>query len=65
MFEVCDLVIINKIDVLPYFNFDVEKCKKDILRRNPKADIILVSALTGEGIQELADWFKNKLQEER
>lgn len=65
MFEVCDLVIINKIDVLPYFNFDVDKCKEYIKRRNPKADIILVSALKGDGIQELADWFMNKIKEER
>ena len=65
MFEVCDLVIINKIDVLPYFNFDVNKCKESILKRNPKAEIIMVSALTGDGIEELAEWFIKKVKEEQ
>ncbi|MDE6694387.1 MAG: hydrogenase nickel incorporation protein HypB, partial [Bacteroidales bacterium] len=40
MFSICDLVLINKIDVLPYFDFDLEKCRRNILNRNPKAQII-------------------------
>ena len=56
MFSVCDLVLINKTDVMPYFDFDLERCKKNILMRNPKATIIPISAKTGEGIDLFADW---------
>ena len=56
MFTVCDLVIINKMDVTPYFDFDIERCKKHILLRNPNAQIIPVSAKTGHGIDALAEW---------
>lgn len=56
MFSVCDLVIINKIDVMPYFDFDLERCKQNILMRNPNAHIIPVSAKTGEGMDVLAEW---------
>ena len=61
MYQVCSLVVINKIDVLPYFTFDVEKCKENVLRRNPNADIIPVCALTGQGIDELAEWVLNRV----
>lgn len=56
MFSICDVVLINKIDVLPYFDFDMEKCKEYIHMRNPQAKIIPICAKTGEGIQEWADW---------
>lgn len=56
MFSVCDLVLINKIDVLPYFDFDLEKCREYILRRNPKATVLPVCARTGEGVDAFADW---------
>ena len=56
MFEVCDVVLINKIDVLPYFDFDMEKCREYIHMRNPKTKIIPLCAKTGEGIEEWADW---------
>ena len=62
MFTVCDLVIINKTDVMPYFDFDLERCKKNILLRNPNATIIPVSAKTGDGIDHLADWLRGKLR---
>lgn len=58
MFSICDLVLINKIDVAPYFDFDLEKCKKYIHMRNPKAEIIPISAKTGEGIEKFAEWLK-------
>ena len=58
IFQVCDVVLINKIDVLPYFDFDMEQCKKNILMRNPKAKIIPICAKTGEGIAEWADWLR-------
>ena len=61
MFTVCDLVIINKIDVMPYFDFDLEQCKEYIHQRNPKAQVIPVSAKTGEGIDLFADWLLSQL----
>ena len=62
MFTVCDLVIINKTDVMPYFDFDLERCRKNILMRNPNATIIPVSAKTGDGMDELAEWLRKKLR---
>ena len=56
MFSVCDVVIINKTDVMPYFDFDLEKCGEYVRMRNPKARIFPISAKTGEGIDELAEW---------
>ena len=56
MFSVCDLVLINKTDVMPFFDFDLDRCKQNILMRNPKATIIPISAKTGEGIDAFVDW---------
>lgn len=56
MFSVCDVVLVNKIDVLPYFDFDMEKCKEYVHRRNPDAKVIPICARTGEGTAEWADW---------
>ena len=56
MYEKCDLLVINKTDVLPYFDFDKEKAEAYAKRRNPDIDIFYISAKTGEGIEELADW---------
>lgn len=61
MFSICDVVLINKIDVMPYFNFDIEACKEYILMRNPNAKIIPICAKTGEGVQEWTDWLKNEV----
>ena len=61
MFTVCDLVIINKMDVVPYFDFDIERCKKYIHLRNPEAQIIPISAKTGKCIDHLAEWLLKKL----
>ena len=61
MFTVCDLVIINKMDVVPYFDFDLERCKKYIHLRNPQAQIIPISAKTGLGIEMLAEWLLDQL----
>ena len=63
MFSICDVVLINKTDVLPYFDFDMEACKKYILQRNPKATIIPICARTGEGVAEWADWLKKQTEE--
>jgi hydrogenase nickel incorporation protein HypB len=56
MFSVCDLVLVNKVDVLPYFDFDLDKCREYVRMRNPKARIIPVCAKTGEGLDDFADW---------
>ncbi len=56
MYETCDLLVVNKIDVLPYFDFDTDKLVEYAKRRNPEIDILFVSAKTGEGIPALADW---------
>lgn len=63
VFEKCDLVIINKIDTLDYFDFDLEKCRQAILRRNPHATIIPVSAKTGENINLVADYFRKVIKD--
>ncbi len=62
MYQVCGLVIINKIDVMPYFDFDLEACKGYIAKRNPDADVIAVSAKTGEGIDEVCDWIRKEVK---
>ena len=55
MYEICDLLVINKIDVMEYFDFDKEKVVEYAKMRNPKIEIIFISAKTGEGIKELSD----------
>ena len=61
VFEKCDLVIINKIDAIDYFNFDFDKCNETIKRRNPNATIIPVSAKTGQNMEEVVNYFQNKI----
>ena len=56
MFTVCDLVIINKTDVMPYFDFDLNRCKEYIHQRNPKAQVIPICAKTGEGVDAFVQW---------
>ena len=56
MFSVCDVVVINKMDVLPYFDFDLEKCKEYVHMRNPKATVIPICAKSGEGVDAFAQW---------
>ncbi|WP_026520743.1 hydrogenase nickel incorporation protein HypB [Butyrivibrio sp. VCB2001] len=63
MFSICDVVLINKIDVMPYFDFDLEKCKEYIHMRNPKAKVIPICAKTGEGIEEWAKWLSENIDE--
>lgn len=56
MYEICDLLVVNKIDVLPYFDFDKEKVVEYAKRRNPNIEVIFISAKTGEGVDQVADW---------
>ncbi|MCI6486926.1 MAG: hydrogenase nickel incorporation protein HypB [Clostridiales bacterium] len=62
MFSICDVLLINKIDVLPYFDFDLEACKKHVLRLNPNIRIIPISARTGEGIDQWAAWLRTEIK---
>lgn len=62
MFSICDVVLINKIDVLPYFDFDMEKCEQNIKMRNPNAKIIPICARTGEGVDKWADWLRSEVK---
>ena len=61
MFSICDLVLINKMDVAPYFDFDLDKCSQYIKMRNPNAEIIPICAKTGEGVDKFADWIINNI----
>ena len=65
MFSICDVVLVNKIDVMPYFDFDMEKCKEYVKLRNPNAKVIPICAKTGEGIEEWTDWLKEQVNEWR
>lgn len=60
MFHESSTLIITKIDMLPYTNFDLEKVKQNVIQINNKIDIIEVSAKTGEGIEKWVDWIKAK-----
>lgn len=60
MFSVCDLVLINKMDVLPYFDFNMERCKRYIHMRNPNAQVIPISAKTGDGLDAFAEWLRKE-----
>ena len=58
IFQVCDALIINKIDVLPYFDFDMEKVVEYAKMRNPKLEIFPICAKTGEGVDAWCDWLR-------
>ena len=56
MFSICDVVLINKTDVLPYFDFDMDKCREYIAMRNHAAKVFPICARTGEGVDSFANW---------
>lgn len=62
MFQVCDVVLINKIDVAPYVDFDLEKCREHIKMRNPSAAVIPICAKTGEGVEAWAAWLREQVR---
>ncbi len=62
IFTVCDALIINKIDVLPYFDFDMDKVVEYAHMRNPKLEIFPICAKTGEGVDKWTDWLKNQVR---
>lgn len=63
MFEICHALIINKIDVLPYFDFDMEKVVEYAHMRNPELAIFPISAKTGEGFEAWEDWLRQQTAE--
>lgn len=63
MYETCDLLVINKIDVMDYFDFDREKVVQYARQRNPEIEILFLSAKTGEGMEELCNWLAKETRE--
>lgn len=63
IFTVCDVLIINKIDVLPYFDFDMEKVVEYAHMRNPELQIFPISAKTGEGVEAWCEWLKAQVRD--
>lgn len=63
MFSVCDVVVINKMDVLPYFDFDLDKCTEYVHMRNPRAQVIPICARTGEGVEAFAERLLKEVKE--
>ena len=61
IFQVCDALIINKIDVLPYFDFDLEKVISYAHMRNPELKIFPISAKTGEGVDTWCEWLSQEV----
>ena len=62
MFTVCDCLIVNKIDVMPYFDFDFEAMCERAKKLNPNIEIIPISAKTGEGVEKWADWLRGQVK---
>jgi len=60
MFAASDLCIINKIDLLPYVDFDVDSCENAARQVNPKLEFLRVSATTGEGMEQWYHWLRNR-----
>ena len=63
MFSIVDVLLINKIDVIDYFDFDLDACIERVKKLNPNIEIIPISAKTGEGIDKFADWIRNSIKE--
>ncbi|SHM31310.1 hydrogenase nickel incorporation protein HypB [Anaerosporobacter mobilis DSM 15930] len=63
MFSICDVLLINKIDVLEYFDFNIDLCTQRAKKLNPNIKVIPISARTGEGISEWTDWLRNQVKE--
>ena len=62
-FSICDVVLINKMAVLEYFDFDLDKCREYVHMRNPKAKVIPICARTGEGMDEWFNWLRTEIKE--
>lgn len=67
MFGICDILLVNKMDVLPYFDFDIVACEERARKLNPNIRVIPICAKTGEGLKDFAEWLyqeTRKWQEE-
>lgn len=62
MFQKVDLVLVSKMDVAPYFNFDLERLKGHVARLNPGAQVLPLSALKGEGMEPWLDWLREQVK---
>lgn len=62
MFSICDVLLVNKIDVAPYFNFDLEKCIERVHKLNPNMKVFPISALKKEGIEPWAQWLRDEVK---
>lgn len=63
MFSICDALIVNKTDVLPYFDFDGEKLKERVRKLNPQMKIFFISALKNEGVEKFTQWLDDSIKE--
>ena len=63
MFTICDVLLVNKIDVMEYFDFDLKACEERAKKLNPNIKVIPISAKTGEGIEEWAQWLREQVKE--
>ena len=61
MFQVVDVDLVNKMDVAPYFDFDLDKCRAIVAMRNPNARVIPICAKTGEGMDEWYQWLRDQV----
>ena len=62
MFSICDVLLINKIDVLPYFNFDLDAVVERAKKINPILTVLPICARTGEGIEPWANWLRSQVK---
>ena len=62
MYQTCDVLVVNKIDALPVFDFDKTRMEGYIKKLNPDMKIFYISAKTGEGVEELASYLKNEIR---
>ncbi len=63
MFSKVDVLLINKIDAMEYFDFDLEAVKERVRKLNPAIRVIPISAKTGEGVDGWADWLRSEVKQ--
>lgn len=63
MFSIADVLLINKMDVINYFDFNLEACIERVKKLNPNIEIIPISAITGEGIDKFSEWLRKEIKE--
>lgn len=61
MFSKCDVLLINKMDVMPYFDFSIEKCVERVKKLNPNIKVFTISSLKGEGIKDWTNWLREQI----